>query len=135
MITQGFSIGNRDWYVMVSYDIRSERDLREVRKTLLASGCPRYKTDEAVWVLSMWNKGYTFTNFGDHLTVSFVSKTTSPEQMYDSIQHETKHITDHICEYYGVEPTGEESAYLQGEIARQMFPAAALVVCSKCHDE
>lgn len=82
-----------------------------------------------------WNKGYTFTNFGDHLTVSFVSKTTSPEQMYDSIQHETKHITDHICEYYGIEPTGEESAYLQGEIAKQMFPAAALVVCPKCHDE
>ena len=135
MVTQGFSIGDRNWYVMVYYDIRSEKDLQEVRKTLLASGCPRYRTDEACWVLSMWNKGYTFTNFKDHLTVSFMSKTTSAEQMYDTIQHEIRHIADHIGEYYGVEERGETSAYIQGEIARQMFPAAAMVVCPKCNGE
>lgn len=135
MIAQGFSIGDRDWYVMVSYDIRTEKDLHEVRKTLLASGCPRYKADEAVWVLSMWNKGYTFTNFNDHLTVAFISKATSAEQMYDTTQHEMKHIVEHIGDYYGVDPKSEESAYLQGEIARQMFPAAALVVCPNCNDK
>lgn len=135
MVTQGFSIGDRNWYVMVYYDIRTERDLREVRKALLASGCPKYKTEEALLVLSMWNKGYTFTNFKDHLTVSFMSKATSAEQMYDTIQHEARHIADHIGEYYGVEERGETSAYLQGEIARQMFPAAAMVVCPKCNEE
>lgn len=131
MVTQGFSIGDRDWYVMVSYDIRTRHDLREVRKTLLSAGCPSYKADEACWVLSMWNKGYTFTNFRDHLTVSFMSKATSHGQMYDTISHERKHIVEHISEYYGVDPRSEESAYLQGEVARQMFPAAALVICPK----
>ena len=114
---------------MISYDVRSRHDLREVRKTLLSAGCPSYMVDEACLVLSMWNKGYTFTNFRDHLTVSFISKATSNEQMYDTISHEQKHIVEHISEYYGVEPKSEEAAYLQGEIGRQMFPAAAIVIC------
>lgn len=41
----------------------------------------------------------------------------------------------HISEFFGVNPKSEESAYLQGEIARQMFPAAAMVVCPKCNEE
>lgn len=129
MVSQGFSIGDRDWYIMCFYDVRTRHDLREVRRTLLSAGCSPYKADEACWVLSMWNKGYTFTNVKDHLTISVMSKATSPEQMYDSIEHELKHIVEHIGEYYGVDPKGEESAYLQGEIGRQMFPAAAVVIC------
>lgn len=64
--------------------------------------------------------------------VVFIGKATSPEEMYDTIQHELRHVTSHICEYYGVDPAGESSAYLQGEIGRQMFPAAAIVVCPRC---
>lgn len=133
MVTQGFSIGKRDWYIMCSYDINSERELKEVKKTLLSAGLNRERADEAVWVLSMWNKGYTFTNFKDHLTLMFMSKATSAEQMYDSIQHELRHTVDHLCEYYGVQQGSEEAAYLQGEIGRKMFKAAALVVCPGCN--
>ena len=94
MIQQGFSLGERDWYIMCAYDIRTKRDLAEVRRTLLAAGCDEYKADEAISVLSMWNKGFTFTNFADHLTIVCISKATSAEQMYDSIAHEQKHIME-----------------------------------------
>lgn len=133
MIQQGFSLGDRDWYVMCAYDIRSRRDLMETRRTLLASGCDEHRADEAVTVLSMWNKGFTYTNFIDHLTIVCVSKTTSAEQLYDSVQHELKHVVEHLSEYYGIDPKGETAAYLQGEVARLMFPAAALLMCPKCH--
>lgn len=132
MIQQGFSLGKRDWYIMCAYDIRTRRDMREVRRTLLAAGCDADRTDEALWVLSMWNKGYTFTNYKEHLTIVCISKATSAEQFYDSIQHELKHVVEHLSEYYGVEPKGETAAYLQGEVARLMFPAAALLLCPKC---
>lgn len=135
MIQQGFSIGERDWYIMVQYDIYTTKDLNEVYKTLLASGCADYKAQEACMVLSRRNTGYTFTNFNDHLSVIFIGKADSPEQVYDTLQHETKHVVEHIGEYYGIMPNSEESAYLQGEVARQMFPAAAMVVCPKCHKE
>lgn len=131
MIQQGFSLGERDWYIMCAYNIRTKRDLAEVRRTLLAAGCDEYKADEAISVLSMWNKGFTFTNFADHLTIVCISKATSAEQMYDSISHEHKHIVEHISEYYGVDPKGETAAYLQGEIGRQIFPVVAMLICPR----
>lgn len=134
MIQQGFSIGERDWYIMCTYDIRTRRDLSEVRRTLLAAGCDEYKVEEALLVLSMWNKGYTYTNFKDHLTIVCISKATSAEQFYDSLVHEQKHVTEHISDYYGVDPKGETAAYLQGEVGRLMFPAAAMLMCPKCSE-
>lgn len=130
MIKQGFAIGNRDWYCMVYYDVKHD-DLNEVGETLLASGCPKIRVNEALNVLKGKNCGYTFTNFNDHLTIIVISETTSAEQMYDSIQHETRHAADHIGSFYDV-TDNEELAYLQGEISRLMFPAAAMVVCPKC---
>ena len=135
MVRQGFSLGDRDWYIMAYYDIRNRENLNEVRTALLSAGCSEARVAEAVWVLSMWNKGFTFSNLNDHLTVMCMSKATEPEQMYDSIQHETKHAVEHISEYYGINPRSEDAAYLQGEIGRNMFKAAAIVVCPKCHGE
>lgn len=132
MIQQGFSVGDRDWYVMCAYDIRTKRDLAEVRRTLLAAGCGVNAADEAISVLSDYDKGYTFTNFRQHLTIVCISKATSGAQFYDSLVHEQKHVTEHLSEYYGLDPKDEEAAYLQGEIGRLMFPAAAMLMCPKC---
>ncbi|MBR1449545.1 MAG: hypothetical protein IJ588_12470 [Prevotella sp.] len=131
MIRQGFPIGQDDWYCEVLYDVR-QNDLREVYYTLLDSGCPDYMAQKACMVLSSKNKGYTFTNLHTRHSVMFISATTSAEQMYDSIQHETKHTVEHISDFFDVDPKSEESAYLQGEIARLMFPAAAIVICPVC---
>lgn len=132
MIKQGFSIGERDWYIMAYYDVQTKRDLSEVREALLSAGCTESRTDEALWVLSMWNKGYTLTNLRDHLSIVVVSKATSGEELYDSVQHELKHLVEHISEYYDVSPKSEESAYLQGEIAKKMYLAVAMLICPKC---
>ena len=40
--------------------------------------------------------------------------------MYEDAHHGLKHATEHIGEFFGVDCSGEESAYLQGEIARNM---------------
>lgn len=80
-------------------------------------------------VLSQKDKGYTYTNYDRHITIMAVGKASSPEQLFDSIEHEVKHVTEHIGEYYGVNPKSEESAYLQGEIGRLLFTATSLVLC------
>lgn len=133
MVRQGFSVGSRDWYVMCYYDIRTDSDLDEVHDALIAGGCTDGMAREAIRVLSGWNKGYTFSNLKDHLSLVFIGKAVDAEQMYDSIQHELKHVTEHISDAYGVNPKGEESAYLQGELGRKMFPAAAYVICPHCN--
>ena len=128
MIKQGFYIGDRDWWVMVYYGV-GENDLGEVYGTLIAAGCEDWRAQRACMNLSRKNTGYTFTNFIDHATFVFVSRTTSAEQMFDSIEHELKHIVEHISEYYGLDPKEELPAYLQGEVGRLMFPAVVMAVC------
>ncbi|MBO7617359.1 MAG: hypothetical protein J6T22_09150 [Bacteroidales bacterium] len=134
MIRQGFSIGKGEWRLRVYYNVRSESDLKEVADTLVWAGCRQSVVNIVTDLLAEPNHGYTFTTFSEHLTLMFMSHATSPEQMYDTIQHELKHATEHISEYYGVEPKSEEAAYLQGEIARKMFKGAALAVCPKCNN-
>lgn len=132
MILQEFGIGNGAWRFSVYYDVRTERDLDDVFFMLREAGVSVENARKAVRVLSGFNKGYTHTDFGRRLTMMFMSKATSAEQMYDSIQHETRHAADNVGEYLGFEARGEDSAYLQGEIARKMFPGAAMVICPRC---
>lgn len=133
MIEQGFQIGNRNWWVMVYYDAKTPADLRKVEGALTASGCPRRMIDEAMENLKGWNRGYTFTDFSRRVSILVIGKADSAEQMFDSVVHEMKHLAEHVGEYYGVNSREELSAYLQGEVGRKMWPAAAMVLCPKCH--
>lgn len=133
MIQQGFFVGNHKWYVMCAYDICTDYDKYRTCELLLASGCPKEDAEQAIDILSNYNSGFTYSNLNDRLSIMLCSHATSAEQMYDTIQHELKHIVEHISDYYKVSPKSEDAAYLQGEIARQMFPAAALLVCPKCN--
>lgn len=134
MIRQDFYLGNHDWHFSVYYGVRTEQDICEVYDKLLDSGMGMRNACRALQELSQYDSGYTHTDFNRRETLMFMSKTTSHEQMYDSIQHETRHAADHIGEYCGMEARGEDSAYLQGEIARKMFPGAAMVICPKCNN-
>jgi len=134
MIQQGFYIGeDKDWYVMCFYDMRTERDKMRVEDALKACGLDEYSVRKTTATLMRPNSGFTFTSFAKKFSAIFISQSTSAEQMYDTIQHELKHVVEHISEYYEVSPKSEKAAYLQGEIARQMFPAAAMLVCPKCN--
>lgn len=134
MVQFGFYLGERDWWVMGFLGVDTDRDLSKTYGTLLASGCTERKAQEACEVLSHPDTGYTYTDFGTHTSLMFVSKTTSAEQMFDSILHEVKHLTEHISEYYGLNPKEEMSAYLQGELGRKLFPSAAIVLCPHCNE-
>ena len=131
MIRQGFSIGNRDWWVMAYYDI-GLNELRFVADDLSAAGASESTTDEFVSVLSGIDCGFTFTNMEQHVTVICIGRASSYDEMFSTITHEIKHATEHMGGYYGVDHNSEESAYLQGEIAKHMYKAVAMSICPKC---
>lgn len=135
MVQTGFYLGNDDWWIMASFDIRGTEELREVYESLLSIGYPDYKAREVCMTLSQPNKGYTLTDYDRKYSLMFISRATSPSQMYDTIDHEKKHVVEHISNYYRIDPKSEEAAYLAGELGRLIFPAAAYVVCPMCHDE
>jgi len=135
MIQTGFWIGKRDWWIMASFNISGEKDLNEVYRALMACGCPDNEAQKACIVLSRKNSGYTFTDMEGQYTLMFASKADTPEQLFDTYDHELKHCVEHISSFYGVDSKSETAAYLQGEIAKKMFPAVAIAVCPKCHHE
>ena len=120
---------------MVTLNISDREDIRDVYESLLSVGVPNYKAQKVCMTLSKPNTGYTLTDYEGKFTLIFISRATTPSQMYDSIQHETKHAVEHISNYYNVDPKSEESAYLQGEISRLMFPAAAMAVFPLCSSQ
>ena len=123
MIIQGFTIGNQDWCFRVYYNI-TKRDLVDL---------PQLENLNIDNLFDNLNTGYTLTNFDEHSTIILIGSATNTSELYDTVQHELKHATEHISEYYGVNPRSEEAAYLQGEIARKMFPAVALMICPAHH--
>lgn len=131
MIRQGFSIGSRDWWIMAYYDVVIN-DIDLVAGDLIASGADRKTVDEFTEVLSGVDCGFTFTNTKEHVTVICVGKASSYEELFSTITHEIKHATEHIGGYYGVDPNSEESAYLQGEIAKKMYKAVVMSICPRC---
>lgn len=69
----------------------------------------------------------------DRNSIIVISHASSSEQMFDTIVHEIKHLTEHISNYYGIDPKEELAAYLQGEVGRNMWCAASMVLCPICN--
>ena len=107
-------------------------DVDSVAGDLIASGADRKTVEEFTEVLSGVDCGFTFTNTREHVTVICIGRASSYEELFSTITHEIKHATEHIGGYYGVDPNSEESAYLQGEIAKNMYKAVAMCICPKC---
>ena len=132
MIKQGFNIGNRDWWVMVYYDVEPH-NLTEIEGVLLSSGVNRDEAEATCRNLRQVDTGFTLTNYNDRNSIIVISHASSSEQMFDTIVHEIKHLTEHISNYYDIDPKEELAAYLQGEVGRNMWCAASMVLCPKCN--
>lgn len=130
MVKQGFYIGNRDWWVMIYYNV-VENNFEEIEDILIINGMSEEQLINSFNNLKHENTGLTITNYENHTTTIIISKATSASEMFDTILHEIKHLVEHISNYYNLDPKEEISAYLQGEVGRQIFPAASLVLCPK----
>lgn len=65
--------------------------------------------------------GFTQTDFNKRRSIVGISKTTSKEQLLNTIVHEAKHVQSHICRYYNVDEDSEQAAYLIGYIVQKMY--------------
>lgn len=118
---------------MVYYNIETAKDLEKAYGVLLAAGTGREKANEAVKVLSNWNSGYIYTDLENKSTIILISHAQSFEELFNTINHEIDHAKAHLCEYFNIPQNSEKSAYLQGEISKQMYKGVALSICPKCN--
>lgn len=120
------------WGIVVCYDLM-RRDVREMRALMEAVGLGDDEIDGYLRMLLYHkNKGLCISNMELAMSLVFIGEATSQDQWFDTLIHELKHVVENISEFYHVDPTSEESAYLQGEIGRQMFP---LIIRKFCREK
>lgn len=77
-----------------------------------------------------YNSGVTFTNSDYKTSVVCINKTTSKEELINTITHEADHVQDAICKYYDVPLDSEQAAYLIGYLVCKMYYLSRRLFCS-----
>ena len=79
--------------------------------------------------------GLTYSNYERRESVMVIGPTSSYREFANSLLHETRHLTDHVCLAMGMEIGEEPIAYLAGYIGSALADEIRLFVCDCCHEE
>ena len=81
------------------------------------------------------NEGFCYSNQIERKTVVGVGKTTTGAEFLDTTIHEIVHITQDVSRKDGIDPWGEDFAYLAGDISRGVSDVVCEMACPHCrHD-
>lgn len=133
MIIQDFYIPNYGWRVRVYYAVTTYRT-DDILKDFAEAGCRGIQLKRAYNSLkrNALDTGITYSNFTSRKTVMVISLTSSPAEFLNSWMHEMQHLCRHVAAAFGIDPYGEEAAYLAGDVGQRMFPAARRFLCDCC---
>lgn len=129
MISQYIQLGDRDWNVLVYYNV-GEQDLVEVVDSLKQLDCSKQDLKKCIKVLKRKNTGFTFSNTDYKMSIVCIGESTSIGQFVNTAIHEAKHVQSHICEYYGIAEDTETAAYLIGHLVHRMYMMLEKIVKS-----
>lgn len=80
------------------------------------------------------NEGICFSGADTRMSVMVVAKTSSAAEFYNSTTHEFCHLAAQIASAIGVDPAGEEVAYIVGDMARDFYPNIKHLLCDCCRE-
>lgn len=120
MIAQYIQLGNRDWNVLVYYNVTPD-DFVEVADSLEQLECPERDMRKALRILRHKNTGFTFSNTDYKMSIICIGEATNIGQFVNTAIHEAKHVQSHICQYYDIKEDTETAAYLIGHLVHQMY--------------
>ena len=81
------------------------------------------------------NGGITYSNYEKRESVMVTELTSSAREFFDSFVHETGHLATHIAMADNISLEGEEVRYIQGDVARALFPSCEKLLCDCCRDK
>lgn len=118
MIRQRVDIPAADWLVDIFYDVRP-CDTDEITDILLDMGCPFRNLRRARRLLDSGipNQGLTYSDEIGRCSFVAIGHTTNVFECINLISHECQHIEQAICKADGLDPYGEDIAYVSGAIS------------------
>lgn len=129
MIAQYIQLGDRDWNVLIYYNVGKEYFV-EVADSLIQLDCPEKEMRKAFKTLRRKNTGLTFSNTDYKMSIVCIAQATDISQFVNTAIHEAKHVQSHICEYYNIDEDTETAAYLIGHLVQRMYKMLAKILRS-----
>ena len=132
VITRKAHIRHWDILFLFSFD---KSDIESIYEALIWAEAPNSiisKVSENVYAGRL-NEGFTFSEPSLRKTVFASGKSTTGEEMFNTIVHEIVHIAQHISEEDGIDPLSEKMAYLCGDIAETVSDIVCKLSCPHCH--
>lgn len=77
-----------------------------------------------------YNSGVTYSNLDYKTSVVCVNKTTSREELINTISHEANHVQNDICKYYNIKHDSEDAAYLIGYLVSKFYKYSSELFCN-----
>lgn len=134
MIRQKIVLPDYDGWTIYCYYAVNRYAVEEIMERLHSIHCDSTSARKAYRNLSesKLNTGLCYSNARLRRTVFVTALTTCAAEFINSWYHELKHFESHICDAYGMNPKGEEIAYLSGDVAMEMFPKIKHLICDCC---
>ena len=130
MIIRNIYIEQYRWNVHCYFAV-TDYYTEEILSVLDSLGCsdPVYDRVAVKMELNELNTGFTYSNKISHETLMVIGLASSNEEYINSISHELRHLCDDIASAVGIPSSGEEIAYLTGDIASQVADVIEVLVC------
>lgn len=133
MQRQSLYLPRLDWEITVFYDSDAS-NAEEILHALDLAHCDdeTYFTAKQNLESNQPDTGLTFTNGGQRESIIVLSHTTSKAEFANTWMHEVIHCATHIATANGIDLRGETIAYIGGDLAMEMQPQAARLMCPTC---
>ena len=134
MIRQKITLPDYDNWTIYAYYATTRYAVDEIMERLWEIGMDANNARQAFENLSMGNlnTGLCYSNYSMRKSVLVIALTSSPAEFINSWHHELEHLESHIGKVFNLDPTGEDIAYLSGELAMGMYPRIKHLICDCC---
>lgn len=134
MIRQKITLPDYDNWTIYAYYATTRYAVDEIMERLWEIGMDANNARQAFENLSSGNlnTGLCYSNYSMRKSVLVIALTSSPAEFINSWHHELEHLESHIGKVFNLDPTGEDIAYLSGELAMEMYPRIKHLICDCC---
>lgn len=133
MIVQDIYLEDYDWDIRVYYAV-DQYYISNILIDLVDMDCDidAYFKIKRLMEMRKKNIGFTYSNVNERCSLILIGITDSAEEFQSTFDHEKGHVVMHISKALDIDPFSEDYQYLAGEVGKQMFAEAHMLMCENC---
>ena len=133
MIVQDIYLNDYDWSIRVYYAV-DQYFISNILIDLIDMDCEEdaFFRIKSIMESRKRNVGFTYSNMNERCSLMLIGITDDAAEFQDTFDHEKGHVVMHISKALGIDPYSEEQQYLAGEVGKQMFKKAHILLCDNC---